>query len=73
MIKIILAAFLIAPAHLIPRLLFLSCSSFAFFSIKLALITQRVLPAQTGLYRYDESMVREINDKNLMLTQLNVS
>ena len=27
--------------------------------------TQRVLPEQTGLYRYDEWMVQDINDKNL--------
>ena len=47
MIKVILAAFLIAHAHLIPRLLFSSFSSFAFSSAKLALITQQVLPAQT--------------------------
>ena len=26
---------------------------------------QQVLPVQTGLYRYDERMVQEINDKNL--------
>ena len=26
---------------------------------------QQVLPVQTGLYRYDECMVQEINDKNL--------
>ena len=24
-----------------------------------------VLPVQTGLYRYDKSMVQDINDKNL--------
>ena len=33
---------------------FLSCSSFAFSSIKLALITQQVLPVQAGLNRYNE-------------------
>ena len=27
--------------------------------------TQQVLPLQTGLYRYDEWMVQDINDKNL--------
>ena len=27
--------------------------------------TQRVLPVQTGLYRYDKCMVQDINDKNL--------
>ena len=27
--------------------------------------TQRVLPEQTGLYRYDEWMVQDINDKSL--------
>ena len=74
LIKIILATFLIAPVHLKSRLLFfLSCSSFAFSSMKLTLIAQQVLPVQTGLYRYDERMVQEINDENLMLTQLNVS
>ena len=26
---------------------------------------QQVLPVQTGLYRYDEWMVRDINDKSL--------
>ena len=26
---------------------------------------QQVLPVQIGLYRYDEGMVQEINDKNL--------
>ena len=54
MIEIVLAAFLIAPAHLIPRLVSLSCISFAFFSIKLALTTLQVLPPQTASYRYDE-------------------
>ena len=74
MIKIILAAFLIALAHLIPRsLVYFAASSFAFSSIKLVLITQQVLTAQIGLYRYDEWVVQEINDENLMLTQLNVS
>ena len=34
---------------------------------------QQVLTAKNGLYRYDEWMVQEINDENLMLTQLNVS
>ena len=56
-----------------PALACLSRSSFAFSSIKLALITQQVLTAQNGLYRYDEWVVQEINDENLMLTQLNVS
>ena len=37
------------------------------------LITQQALTAQNGLYRYDEWVVQEINDENLMLTQLNVS
>ena len=27
--------------------------------------TQQVLPVQTGMYRYDEWMVQNINDKNL--------
>ena len=27
--------------------------------------TQQSLPVQTGLYRYDEWMVQDINDKNL--------
>ena len=26
---------------------------------------QQVLPVQTGLYRYDDRMVQDINDKNL--------
>ena len=34
---------------------------------------QQVLPAQTGLYWYDRWMMQEINDEDLMLTQLNVS
>ena len=38
---------------------------------------QQVLPVQTGLYRYDESIVQDINDKNLNgslqnLTEVNV-
>ena len=37
---------------------------FAFFYKTLA-NTQQVLPAQTGLYRYDEWMVQDINNKNL--------
>ena len=37
---------------------------FAFF-YKTRANTQQVLPVQTGLYRYDEWMVRDINDKNL--------
>ena len=74
LIKIILAAFLIAPTHWIPRLLFFFILQLIrFFFYKIALITQQVLPAQTGLYRYNEWMVQEINDENLMLTQLNVS
>ena len=56
-----------------PALAFLSRSFFAFSSIKLALITQQVLTAQIGLYRYNEWVVQEINDENLMLTQVNVS
>ena len=56
-----------------PALACLSRSSFAFCSIKLAVITQQVLTAHIGLYRYDEWVVQEINDENLMLTQLNVS
>ena len=51
----------------------LSRSSFAFSSIKLALIMQQGLTAQIGLYRCDEWVVQEINDENLMLTQFNVS
>ena len=34
---------------------------------------QQVLTAQTGLYRYDEWVVQEISNENLMITQLNVS
>ena len=56
-----------------PALACLSRSSFAFSSIKLALITQQVLTAQIGLHRYDEWVVQEINAENFMLTQLNVS
>ena len=74
MIKIIFAAFLIAPAHLIQRLLFLSCGSFLrFFFFETRANMQQVLPVQTGLYRYDEWIEQEINDENLMLTKLNVS
>ena len=75
MMKIILAAFLnsYCACSFDPALACLSRSSFAFSSIKLALITRQVLTAQFGLYRYDEWVVQEINDKNLMLTQLNVS
>ena len=55
MIKILLAAFLIAHAHLIQCVLFLSCSAFlCFFFYKTRANTQLLLPLQTGLYRYDE-------------------
>ena len=55
MIKIILAAFLIAHVHLIQCVLFLSCSAFlCFFFYKTRANTQLLLPLQTGLYRYDE-------------------
>ena len=37
---------------------------FSFF-YKTRANTQQVLPVQTGLYRYDEWMVQDINDKNL--------
>ena len=37
---------------------------FAFFQ-KTRANTQQVLPVQTGLYRCDEWMVQNINDKNL--------
>ena len=40
---------------------------FAFFYTTRA-NTQQVLPVQTGLYRYDEWMVQDINDKNLNRT-----
>ena len=30
-----------------------------------ACATEQVLPMQTGLYRYDEQMMEEINNKNL--------
>ena len=44
---------------------------FAFF-YKTCANTQQVLPVQTGLYRSDEWMVQDINDKNLNeLTELN--
>ena len=47
------------------RLLFASKkSSFAFF-YKTRANTQQVLPVQTAMYRYDEWMVQNINDKNL--------
>ena len=50
-IKIIFAAFLIAPAHLILRLLFLSCSYFLrFFFFKTHANTQQELSAQIPLY-----------------------
>ena len=35
------------------------------FSYKTHANTQQVLLVQTGLYRYDEWMVQDINDKNL--------
>ena len=74
MIKIIFAAFL-------ARLLISSsaCSFyhidpfFALFLHKIRAETEQLLPVQTGLSRYDEWMVQEINDENLMLTKLNVS
>ena len=34
--------------------------------------TQQVLPVQIGLYRYDEWMLLEINDKNLNLSKGNL-
>ena len=34
--------------------------------------TQQVLPVQTGLYRYDEWMLQEINVKNLNGSQQNL-
>ena len=37
---------------------------FAFF-YRTRANTQQVLPVQTGLYRYDEWMVQDINDENL--------
>ena len=37
---------------------------FAFF-LKTRAYTQQMLPEQTGLYRYDEWMVLDVNDKNL--------
>ena len=40
-------------------------SSFSAFLYKTRANTQQVLPVQTGLYRYDEWMVQDINDKNL--------
>ena len=51
------------------RLQFVICHEkrvpfFAFF-YKTSANTQQVLPVQTGLYRYDEWMVQDINDKNL--------
>ena len=39
-------------------------SSLNFF-YKTCANTQQVLPVQIGLYRYDERMVQDINDKNL--------
>ena len=74
MIKVIFAAFIIAPAHLIQRLLFLSGSFvLRFFFYNARTNAQQVLPKQTGLYRYDERMLQNINDENLMLTNFNVS
>ena len=71
---IAIAVFLIAPPYLIQHLLFWSCSFILrFFFYKTFTNTQQVLPMQTGLYRYDEWMVPEINDENLMLTKLNAS
>ena len=47
---------------------------FAFF-YKTRANTQQVSPVKTGLYRYDEWMVQDINNKNLerKLTELNGS
>ena len=42
----------------------LSSIKFAFF-YKTRAYMQQVLPVQTGLYRSDEWMVQDINDKNL--------
>ena len=35
------------------------------FFLKIRANVQPVLPVQTGLYRYDEWIVQDINDKNL--------
>ena len=35
--------------------------------------TQQVLPVQTNLYRYDEWMVQDINDKSLNGSQQNLT
>ena len=53
MIKIKVAAFLIAPAHLNQGLLCLFWSSFPRFFFHKT-YTQQVLPAQSALYRFDE-------------------
>ena len=34
---------------------------------------QQVLPVQTGLYRYDEWMVQDINNKNLNESEQNLT
>ena len=48
------------------RLQFIIChKKRAAFFYKTRANTQEVLPVQTGLYRYDERMVQDINDKNL--------
>ena len=38
---------------------------FRFFFDKTRANTQQMLPVQTGLYRYDDWMVQEINEENL--------
>ena len=51
-----------AVAYYLPR----KQSSFlCFFFYKTRANTQQVLPVQTGLNRYDEWMVQDINDENL--------
>ena len=71
MIKNMFAAFLIAPAHLIQRLLFFFFILQLLSSIfhKTRANAQQVLSAQTGLYRYDEWRVQKINDGKLYVNE----
>ena len=59
------------------RLQLVICHKKELLSSKTRAATQQVLPVQSGLYRYDEWMVRDINNKNLNgnkpnLTEINL-
>ena len=46
---------------------------FIAFFYKTRANSQQVLPVQTGLYRYDEWMVQDINEKNLNVSSQNLT